>query len=96
MKFIKEFFNRFGLKTPPFFQVLQKIAIIAGIIASLPILVTQFQTELGIILPLWVNAIASKAALISAAVLWIVAKLPVQKPDSPVNAPNLPFTEAKK
>ena len=95
-KFITEFFNRFGLKTPPFFQVIQWLSILTATIAGIPALLSQFQTELGITIPAIITALASKAVAWSAIAAWIIAKLPVKCPDSPAVSQQLPFTETKK
>ena len=97
MKFLTELFNRFSLKSPAFFQVIQKIAIIAGVLSGLPLIIVQFESELGVQVPELIEKLASKAALISAIVLWVVAKLPI-KPTELIIAKQdnkLPFTEAK-
>ena len=93
MKFITEFFNRFSLKTPPFFQMIQKISIITTIIAGIPALIGQFQTDLNIVLPAFITSIALKVVAWSGMVAWVVAKLPVSNPTSPVVSQQLPFTD---
>lgn len=101
MKFIKEFFNRFTLKSPSFFRVIQWLSVATAAITGLPALIAQFQSELGIILPSWVKDISDKAVAISAIVAWVIAKLPVSNPDatklkaSGEVKPMLPFTKTK-
>lgn len=96
-KFFSEFLNRFKLKTPSFFQVIQTASIICGTIAGVPALLAQFQSELHIALPGWVLIISSRTVAISAAVAWVIAKLPVTLPvtkmEKEVLEQKLPFTE---
>lgn len=93
MKFITEFFNRFSLKTPAFFQVIQWVSIVTAAIAGIPALIGQFQQELGIVLPAFLVAISSKVVAWGAIVAWVIAKLPVKNPQLPAVAQQLPFTD---
>lgn len=98
MKFITEFLNRFSLKSPAFFQVIQTLSIVAAAIAGIPALIAQFQSDLGISVPGWMIDYSNKAVVIAAAVAWIIAKLPVKSPE--INKIStlrkLPFSEKKK
>lgn len=97
MKFLKELFNRFSLPTGSFFQRIQKLSILIGILSGLPLLIIQFESELSIHLPEWIHVISSKVAVACAAVAWIIAKLPL-KPgmiDQPKVIQKLPFTDKK-
>lgn len=98
MTFIKEIFSRLGMKSPSFFRVIQWLSIATASITGLPALLSQFQTQLGITIPVWVTHISDKAVAISAIVAWIIAKLPVSNPNETVLkqsgevVPKLPFT----
>ena len=78
MKFLTEFFARFGLETPSFFTILSRIGLIAGFLTGIPLLLTTFQGDLGVILPDWVHVFSQKMALGGAIAIWIIAKLPVK------------------
>ena len=97
MKWIKEFFNRFSLKTGSFFQVIQKLSILCAICAGIPALLVEFQTDLGIAVPAFIAAISSKVVAWSAIVAWIIAKLPVKSDtlQHPATIQKLPFTDKK-
>lgn len=87
--FLKEFFKRFALKSPKFFQHLQTVGIILMAIGGIP----EMLQELNITLPGkindWVNKGISIAVTLGGIVTWILAKLPV------ANAETLP-TSVKK
>lgn len=91
MKFLKETFNRLFKSSPSYFQVIQWLSIAVAFISGIPALITQFQTDLGIMLPDWVHAVSSKALTISAVVAWVIAKLPVKT----VQDSTMPFTAKK-
>ncbi len=96
MKFLKELFNRFGLQTPSFFQIFQKLGIIATALTGIPLLLTTFQTDLGITLPDVVHVLSQKAALGGAIIMWIMAKLPANNSTKiAANTDKLPFTQKK-
>ena len=98
MKFITEIFNRFRMKSPSFFRVIQWLSVATAAITGLPALIAQFQTELGITLPDWIITFSDKAVAIAAIVAWVIAKLPVDNPNktkltSDGVKPLLPFTK---
>lgn len=94
MKWITEVFNRFALKTPKFFQVWQWIGIAAAAVAGLPALLVEFQTNLGITLPVWVVTISDKAVWLSGIIIWVMAKLPVKNPEQVTKTTDkLPYSE---
>ena len=95
MKFITEFINRFKLKTPAFFQVIQWLSIATAVVAGIPALIGQFQTDLHITLPPLLVALSSKVVAWSAIVAWVIAKLPVSSPHSNSVQMKLPYTESK-
>ena len=97
MKFLKEFFNRFSLKSPAFFQVIQKISIIAAAVAGIPALLAQFQNDLGIKVPDFLTNMSNKLVVVAAVIMWIVAKLPVKATETfkVTTVKKLPFTEKK-
>jgi hypothetical protein len=87
MKFLEELITRITSKSPAFFVIIQKLSVITVIVAGIPALIAKFQSDLGISLPPWILATASKAVAISAIVAWIIAKLPLkttQVPDLPI------------
>lgn len=98
-KFITEIANRLGMKSPSFFQIIQWLSIATAAITGLPALIAQFQTELGIHLPVWMIDFSNKVVAIAAVVAWIIAKLPVEQPNATkINKdgevkPMLPFTK---
>lgn len=98
MKFLTELWNRLSIKSPAFFQVLQTIAIIAGALGGLPLLISEFQGAFPtVVIPNSIVVFSGKVTLISAIVLWVIAKLPI-KPEVLAKAladGKLPFTEQK-
>lgn len=88
MKFLTETFNRLFKTSPSYFQVIQWLSVAVAFISGIPLLIAQFQTDLGIVLPTWVHDLSSKAVLISSVVAWIIAKLPVAH----VQDSKMPFT----
>lgn len=96
--FLEELFNRFALKSPKFFQILQKVGIvllaITGIPEALLILKTSVGIDLWTYLPEAVQWFASKTIALAGILLWVLAKLPVQNSTTVMNTSNkLPFTE---
>ncbi len=88
-----EFFKRFALKTPKFFQVLQ----LAGIIAT----VAGFIPDILVWLSITPNEVVSKYLTVilkvAGATTWIVSKLPATNVTAVIDNSNaLPFTEKKK
>lgn len=104
MAFIVELLRRFSLKSPKFFQVLQTISIIAGLITGLPEFIDLLNSMgANINLPeIWL-AVQSKVIMWASIVLWMAAKLPVENPEQPKTGDGklvartkaLPFTTKK-
>jgi hypothetical protein len=98
--YIIEFFKRFGLKTPSFFQVLQTLGIIAAILTGLPAFVEWLNADfgVGVTLPDFWLAIQDKVIAWCGFVMWVVAKLPISDNAMPAAKAEdkLPFTENKK
>ena len=96
-KFIEEFYNRFALKSPAFFQVIQWVSIVTAAVSGLPALLAQFQNDLGIIVPKWLTDFSNKIVFYSAIVAWIMAKLPVETSETakPTTVNKMPFTSKK-
>lgn len=97
MKFLTEFFNRFSLKSPAFFQVIQWLSIAAAAIAGIPAMISQFESDLGLHVPVWMTDFSNKAVVIASVVAWIIAKLPVKTTETfkVTTVRKLPFTEQK-
>ncbi len=91
MKFLRETFNRLFKTSPSYFQVIQWLSVAVAFVSGIPLLIAQFQTDIGIILPEWVHDMSSKAVLWSSIVAWIIAKLPVKT----VQDSKMPFTVKK-
>lgn len=91
MKFLTETFHRIFKSSPSYFQVIQWLSIAVAFVSGIPLLISQFQTDLGIMLPDWVHDLSSKAVLWSSVVAWIIAKLPVKT----VQDDKMPFTTKK-
>lgn len=91
MKFITETFNRLFKTSPSYFQVIQWISVAIAFISGIPLLITQFQSELHIILPDWIHDLSSKVVLYSSVVAWFISKLPV----ATVQDSKMPFTAKK-
>lgn len=89
MKWLTEFVLRLKHEPPDFFKVLSLIAGWCTVITGLPVLLVQFETD-NFQLPEWVHVIVVKAALISAALLWLFSKLPNKD-----NVKSLPYTSKK-
>ena len=81
MRFINELFARFRMESPSFFKVIQRISIVATALAGLPMLITQFQTELGLTVPDWIVGSANKIAVVGGILMWFTAKLVVKDPN---------------
>lgn len=91
MKFLKETLNRLFKSSPSYFQVIQWLSMAVAFVSGIPLLISQFQTDLGIVLPDWVHIVSSKAVLYASVVAWIIAKLPVKT----VQNSKMPFTAKK-
>jgi hypothetical protein len=70
-----EFFKRFALKSPKFFQVLQFIGAAAAIITGIPEALLKY----GITLPDDVKFFADKTIAIAGMIMWMISKLPVDQ-----------------
>ncbi len=86
MAFLIELIKRFSLKSPKFFQVIQAVGLIAGLITGVP----EFLQLLGMQLPAAIAPFASKTIAAASSVLWIMAKLPVD-PKAMLES-KMPFT----
>ena len=73
LDFLREFLNRYTKKSPTFFRVLQVIFTIAGLIAGIPFLLET----LGVVLPMAIAALVSKAVFYSSLVGMLISGLPV-------------------
>lgn len=71
--FIVEFYNRFGLKTPRFFQYIQIAGMIATVLGFVPLAVEAL--DLGNVT--WLSYTAKWCIAISGSITWIISKLPV-------------------
>lgn len=91
MKFITETLHRLFKSSPNYFQVIQWLSMAVAFVSGIPLLISQFQTDIGIVLPGWVHDLSSKAVLWASIVAWIIAKLPVKT----VQNSKMPFTSKK-
>lgn len=88
--FIKELINRLGAKSPKFFVIISKIAILCGLITGLPGLLVQFGITLPPDMLLLQNKVVAWAAVIAA----LISKLTVANATTLINETRaLPFTE---
>lgn len=100
MNWLIETYKRMALKSPSYFQVFQKIGLIATIIVGIPAFFDELK-GFGINIPLpeqW-EAIQSKVIGMAGLVMWLMAKLPVKQPPTDNGQPvpkreALPFTSA--
>jgi hypothetical protein len=74
-----EFFKRFAMKSPAFFQVLQAVGAICAILAGIPVLLAKYNLGLPHKWELIANQTAAIAVAVGGAVMWIIAKLPVDQ-----------------
>jgi len=71
--FVSEIILRFFGKTPSFFKWVQLIAVITALLTGLP----AFLEQSGVVLPAYIQAIASKIVSVAAVVAAIIAQLTV-------------------
>lgn len=92
MKFLKETWNRLVGASPSYFQIIQWLSIAVAFVSGMPLLIEQFQHDIGITLPQWVHDFSSKAVLWASIIAWVIAKLPVKE----VTETKQPFTTKSK
>lgn len=96
MNFLQELFNRFKLKSPQFFVVIQNIALVATVITGLPMLLSEYEATMHVQLPAVIHVLSSKAVFVASSVLFITAKLPVDNSTGIARSTNkLPYTRKK-
>jgi len=71
--FVSELLLRFFGKTPSFFKWVQVIAVVMALLTGLP----AFLEQSGVVLPGYIQAIASKIVSVAAVVAAIIAQLTV-------------------
>lgn len=88
-----EFYKRFGLKTPKFFQVLQIVGIIAAIVGFIPDALQYLEVTTTPIIDRYV----SLAVKVAGGITWLISKLPAVNANTVAfHSNSLPFTEKKK
>ena len=89
--FLIEVVKRLKKKSPKFFVILQNIALVAGAITGLPLLLDELNVEL----PSWATIFQSKLVMWCSAIVFLWSKFPVDNNNEPVASNDLPFTNKK-
>ena len=91
--FLKETINRFGLKSPKFFQVYQMIGLVLTGIGFIPDIITWLDLTPTPI----VSKYVSLAVKVAGGIMWLMAKIPVQNATKEIEKfdTDMPFSKQK-